>query len=72
MLILYFSTTFSTEASIFLPRELGEADSHAEPELNAELLAQIHTSSHQLFLIQLLMVTYIEDILENKPEYCKV
>jgi hypothetical protein len=58
MLILYLSTTFSTEASIFLPRELGEADSHAEPwpELNAELLAQIH--SHQLFLIQLLMVTY--------------
>jgi hypothetical protein len=69
MLIIYFSTTFSTEASIFLLRELGEADSHAEPELNAELLAQIH--SHQLFLIQLLMVAYIEDILENKPEYLK-
>jgi hypothetical protein len=63
-------TTFSTEASFFLPRELGEADSHAEPELNAELLAQIH--SHQLFLIQLLMVIYIEDTLENKLEYCKV
>jgi hypothetical protein len=70
MLILYFSTIFSTEASIFLPRELGEANSHAEPELNTELLAQIH--SHQLFLIQLLMVVYIEDILENKPEYCKI
>jgi hypothetical protein len=70
MLTLYFFTTFSTEANIFLSRELGEADSQAEPELNVELLAQIH--SHQLFLIQLLTVTYIEDILENKPEYCKV
>jgi hypothetical protein len=70
MLILYFSTTFSTEASTFLLRELGEANSRAEPELNAKLLAQIH--SHQLALIQLFMVTYIEDILENKPEYCKI
>jgi hypothetical protein len=70
MLILYFSTTFSTEASIFLLRELGEANSHVELELNAKLLAQIH--SHQLALIQLFMVTYIEDILENKPEYYKI
>jgi hypothetical protein len=52
MLILYFSTTFSTEASIFLLRELGEANSHAEPELDAKLLAQIH--SHELAIIQLL------------------
>jgi hypothetical protein len=38
--------------------------------LNAELLTQIH--SHQPFLIKLFIVTYIEGILENKPEYCKI
>jgi hypothetical protein len=45
-------------------------NSHAEPELNAKLLQQIH--SHQPFRIKLFMATYIEDILENKPEYCKI
>jgi hypothetical protein len=66
----YCSTAYSIEDSIFLPRELGEANSHAEPELNAKLLAQIH--SHQPFLIKLFMVTSMRDILKNKPEYCKI